>query len=204
MKYSFTISPVAGDATAFASNVTGAGPWTPTTEATTDGLGHLVTIRNDSATDHSAKTVTITGEDPNGTTQVQVISAPGTSATVTSTAFFKKVTSVAVSATIGASTFDIGTATGAVTSDITVNPENNLQPIATVVQTGTCGWDIAGTLEEDTTYVSRTYTNDSAFTAKSATTANTALGTRARKVRFEINSLSSTPSLAVTLWAPGV
>lgn len=93
--------------TGFASNVTGA-TWTLTTTATTDGLAHQVSIRNDSATDHSLKTAILTGTDENGNTQTETVSLPGTSATIESTKYFKTLTSVVPSATIGADTMDIG------------------------------------------------------------------------------------------------
>lgn len=97
----------AASLTGFASNVTGAS-FTLTATEVGDSLGHLVTVRNDSATDHSAKTLTLVGTDENGNAQSETINAPGSAATVTSTKYFKTLTSVTPSATIGADTFDIG------------------------------------------------------------------------------------------------
>jgi len=92
----------------FASNVTGAS-FTLTTTATTDGLAHKVSVRNDSATDHSAKTLTFTGTDDNGQAISETINLPGSSLTVQTTLFFKTLeTPVVPSATIGADTMDIG------------------------------------------------------------------------------------------------
>ena len=93
--------------TGFASNVTGASFTISTTE-TSDGLAHQVSIRNDSATDHSGKTVTLVGTDADDMAQTEVVTAPGTSATVESTKYFKTLTAATPSATIGADTFDIG------------------------------------------------------------------------------------------------
>ena len=93
--------------TGFASNVTGA-TFTITTTETSDGLAHQVSIRNDSATDHSGKTVTLVGTDANGAALTEVVTGPGTSATVESAGYFKTLTSATPSATIGADTFDIG------------------------------------------------------------------------------------------------
>jgi hypothetical protein len=92
--------------TGFASNVTGA-TFILTATAPTDGLAHQVSIRNDSITD-SGKTVTLVGTDANDRPQTEVVTAPGTSATVESTLYFKTLTSATPSATIGADTFDIG------------------------------------------------------------------------------------------------
>lgn len=93
--------------TGFASNVTGAA-FVLTATAATDGLAHQVSIRNDSVTDHSGKTVTLVGTDQDGRTLTEVVTAPGTSATVESDGYFLTLTSATPSATIGADTFDIG------------------------------------------------------------------------------------------------
>lgn len=100
-------TPATPSLTYFASNVTGA-TWTLTNTDTPDRLAHTVSIRNDSATDHSGKTAIIIGTDANGKSQTEVIALPGASATVESTLFFKTLVSVTPSASIGASTMDIG------------------------------------------------------------------------------------------------
>ena len=91
----------------FAENVTGA-TWTLTTTATTDGLAHQVSIKNDTATDHSLKTAILTGTDENGNAQTETVSLPAGSATVESTKYFKTLLTVVPSATIGTDTMDIG------------------------------------------------------------------------------------------------
>lgn len=111
----------AADLTRFLSNATGA-TWTLTNTTTVDGLAHQVTIRNDSVTDHSAKTALITGTDANDNALTETLSLPGTSATVTSTKYFKTVTSVVPSATIGADTMDIGIAAAARTPWVRLDP----------------------------------------------------------------------------------
>lgn len=94
----------------FASNVTGAS-WTLTSTSTSDGLAHKVSITNDSATDHSAKTVPITGTDADGQTVSETINLPGSSLTVKTTIYFKTIESPLVpSATIDGDTMDIGIA----------------------------------------------------------------------------------------------
>lgn len=91
----------------FASNVTGAS-WTLSNTFTTDGLAHKVSIRNDSATDHSAKVVTITGTY-NGQTVSETIFLPGIGLTVQTAIFVDSIVSPLVpSATIGGDTMDIG------------------------------------------------------------------------------------------------
>lgn len=104
-KESYTVA--AASLTGHASNVTG-DAWTITTAGADDGLAHQVTIRNDSVTDHSAKTIVLVGTGANGEAVTETLAAPGTSATVTSVKYYKTLTSATPSATIGADTFDIG------------------------------------------------------------------------------------------------
>jgi len=103
----FDIDPANVSLTGFASNVTGAA-FTLTANSSGDGLAHQVSIRNDSVTDHAGKTVTLVGTDPDGFAQTEVVTGPGTSATVESTKYFLTLTSATPSETIGADTFDIG------------------------------------------------------------------------------------------------
>ncbi len=73
-----------------------------------DGLAHQITILNNSATDHSAKTVVITGTNEQGNELTETHAMPAGSVSITSVKFFKTVTSIVPSASTGASTFDIG------------------------------------------------------------------------------------------------
>jgi hypothetical protein len=104
-----TYAPSAANLTNYASNVTGAN-WVITTNTTADGFAHKVTIRNDSGTDHSGKTVTLTGLDQDGASQTETFVLPAASATVTSTLYFSSLATAVPSATIGADTMDIGSA----------------------------------------------------------------------------------------------
>lgn len=108
---------VAANLTGFASNVSGAA-FVLTANDAADGVAHTVTIRNDSATNHSGKTVTLVGTDYNGAPLTEVVTGPNTSATVTSTNYFLTLTSATPSATIGADTFDIGWSAAAITPPI--------------------------------------------------------------------------------------
>lgn len=106
---------VALSLTGFASNVTGA-TWALSATDSGDSLAHKVTIRNDSATDHSLKTALLTGTDANGNVQTETLALPNNAATTTSTKFFKTLTSIVPSASIGADTMDIGWAAASVTA----------------------------------------------------------------------------------------
>ncbi len=107
MYFQKTFTPANANLTGFASNVTGAA-FTLTATSSGDSLAHQVSIRNDSATDHSGKTVTLVGTDADGRAQTEVVTGPAGSATVESTLYFLTLTSATPSATIGADTFDIG------------------------------------------------------------------------------------------------
>jgi hypothetical protein len=102
----------AANLTGFASNVTGA-TFALTTLTTDDNLGHKVTIRNDSATDHSAKTAIITG-NMNGMVVTETVNLPAGAATVTSSNYYDALVSIVPSATIGADTMDIGWAAASI------------------------------------------------------------------------------------------
>lgn len=104
----FVYTLAALNATGYVSNATGAA-WTLTsTVGPSDGTAHQVTIHGDAATNHSAKTAVITGTDAEGRPLTETLNLPNGVATVTTTGYFKTVTSVVPSATIGADTMDIG------------------------------------------------------------------------------------------------
>ena len=105
----------AASLTGLASNVTGA-TWTLSANDAGDSLAHKLTIRNDSVTDHSAKTAIVVGTGPNGEPQTKTYNLPGTSATITSADYWLSVSSVTPSATIGTDTMDIGWAADAVSA----------------------------------------------------------------------------------------
>jgi hypothetical protein len=106
----FKLAPATAAQQAFAAAVTGAGPWVPGTPATTDGLAHKVAVKNLTSNSHAGQTLTIVGTDADDKAQTESgITGPAGSATVTSSKYFKTVTSVTPSATIGADTLDIGT-----------------------------------------------------------------------------------------------
>ena len=117
---SYTLA--AASVTGYLSNATGA-TWTlSSTAGPVDGTAHLVTIKGDAVTDHSGKTAVITGTDANGNAQTETIAAlPNGATTVTSTKYFKTVTGVVPSATIGADTMDIGWAAACATPSYIVD-----------------------------------------------------------------------------------
>jgi hypothetical protein len=109
----------ATNAIGYAENATGAS-WTLTATTAADGCAHPVTIHNDSASDHSGKSIELAGTDAEGRAITEHLHLPNThgggSDTVTSVLYYKTVTSPIVpSATIGTDTMDIGYTAVAVT-----------------------------------------------------------------------------------------
>ena len=110
--YNFTITGISGalSANGLANDVaySGGGYALTANTVSTDGLGHKITILGNAATNHSAKTFTVTGLDANSNTITDAIAGPNGNVTVTGAKYFASVTSVTVDSTTGADTFDIG------------------------------------------------------------------------------------------------
>lgn len=175
--------------TGFASNVTGAS-FTITTTATSDGLAHQVSIRNDSVTDHSGKTVTLVGTDANDAALTEVVTAPGVSATVESTYYFKTLTSATPSATIGADTFDIGWV-DEVASQIYPCDYGSQNPIAiTVDVTGTINYTVQQTFADVLAGTAPVWSSITALAAQTTDVSSTATA-GATAIRVIVNSYSS-------------
>lgn len=198
INFTRTFSPAAESLTGFASNVTGAS-FTLTATSSGDSLAHQVSVRNDSATDHSAKTLTLVGTDQDGFSQSETISAPGSSATVESTKYFLTLTSVTPSATIGADTFDIGWVDEFVTKTLPTNWRGHNSALRVDV-TGTINYDIEQTFT-DIQNVSAPFVwsvDDS--TTQSGLTAGTTVLYEAhpRALRLKVNSYSTGATITFT------
>lgn len=180
-KKSYTVA--AASLTGFASNVTGAA-FTLTANKVGDGLAHHVTVRNDSVTDHSGKTLVLTGYGPNGEAISETIAAPGTSATVTSTKAFYHLASITPSATIGADTFDIGWAATARTPWIDIH--STFPVVCAVAVGGTINFDIQHMYDDS-------YIDAPVFATESAKTANIdhVFAVAPSAVRVDVNSHTS-------------
>lgn len=144
IRYSFT--PANASTTGFAASVTGA-TFTLTANAATDGLAHRVTVLNNTATDHSGKTLTFTGTSVDGVAQTETIAAPGSSATVTTTGYYKGLASVTVSATIGADTFSIGWNNQFISPTIGTDRGGGIVGLNVIV-TGTINYTVQQTLDD--------------------------------------------------------
>lgn len=199
----FTFSPVSSSATGFLSNATGA-TWTLSNTATTDGLAHQVTIVNDSVTDHSAKTAVLVGTDADDKAQTETVNLPGTSATVTGTKYFKTLTSITPSATIGADTMDIGWAAPGISATYPVdfNSVTDGGISLGVSITGTINYDVQHTLDDIFASTTATQTanwfDHSSIAAKTASSdGNYAFPIRA--VRMLVNSVTNGATVSFTI-----
>lgn len=186
-----TYTPAAASLTGFASNVTGA-TWTLTATSAADSLGHLVTIRNDSATDHSAKTAILTGTDSDGNAQTETVNLPGTSATITSTKYFLTLTSVVPSATIGGDTMDIGWTADSNSPTIPLEWRSISPASVEIIITGTINVDGQETLQSvfDNYPSTLTWTGITSLTGITATTIKPAT-VAATGVRVNVNSVTA-------------
>jgi hypothetical protein len=193
MYYDITWTPAAANLTGYYSNMTGVGPFTMTASVSGDGMAHKVTLRNDTANSKAGITFTLTGTDAAGKAQTEAMAGPGVSATVTSVKFFLTLTSITVSGTLGADTVDAGWDALSLSPLLRFNDEVSALPAFQAVVTGTVNFDIATTLADvfrATNVGDDTFTNDTNWTAKTASVAPTALATRARFGRIEVNSVT--------------
>jgi hypothetical protein len=191
--------------TGFASNVTGAA-FVLTANAATDGLAHQVSIRNDSATDHSGKTVTLVGTDADGHPLTEAVTGPGNGATVESAGYFLTLTSATPSATIGADTFDIGWVDEVATKTIPLDWRSDSAAAVNVDVTGTINFTVQQAFDDiqrtGQTLVSAQqgaqWTDITAFASKTADTVGTSsLGATA--LRLIVNSHSSGAELQMNV-----
>lgn len=186
--------------TGFASNVTGA-TFTITTSAPTDGLAHQVSILNDTANDHSGKTVTLVGTDADGDALTEVVTGPGVSATVESTGYFKTLTSATPSATIGADTFDLGWVDEVASHTYPLDWRSPYAANISVDVTGTLNFTVQQCFQNVLAGEAPIWENITALASKTADTTSTAtIGATA--IRVILNSYSSGAELQVYTTQP--
>ena len=105
-KYSYTVAAASAAGFMATTTLTGAGPtFTTIAGAPGDGLAHLVSVT--SAANINTIVFTINGTDANDNTVSTTVTGVNAN-TVTGTVYFKTVTSVSISATLGANTASVG------------------------------------------------------------------------------------------------
>jgi hypothetical protein len=199
MYFNKSFTPAAASLTGFASNVTGA-TWALSATSSADSLAHQVTIRNDSATDHSAKTAVLTGTDADGNAQTETLNLPGNGATVTSTKFYLTLTSVVPSATINADTMDIGWAATSVSQSIGLEKYSVATAAISVDISGTINYDIEESVHDlyDTPQQNGAWFNHASIVGD--TTDQSGSSTQSmRCLRLAVNSLNAGATARVTV-----
>ena len=192
-------TPAVASTTAFNAqgfNSTGAAV-APTTTSTSDGLAHYVTLTSPTQATLAGITFTITGTDPDGHAISDAIAGPASASTVTSTKFFKTVTTIQPSATMGALTLAVGIAVTAITPTIALT-NSPASAGMTVAVTGTINYTVYETFAN--VYVHNANSVSTAITALTSKTANTSGSTTvsATGVLLLVNSV--TASATFTIW----
>lgn len=131
--------------------LTGVGPWdssdwkmsTQVNGGAPDGLAHQLNLT--SGDNLSGLTITVTGTDADDNAQTEDITGPNNN-TVESTKYYKTVTDVAASATLGSNTLDIGYVDEAVSPSIPLNYERDVPSNFSLDVTGTIDVDVQFTM----------------------------------------------------------
>lgn len=182
------------DADGFANDVAySGGGYALTANTAGDLCGHPVTILGNAATNHSAKTFTITGTDANDVAITNAIAGPNGVATVTSTKRFKTVTSVTVDSTTGADTFDIGWT--ALASTAWIGLDTRYAPfdvgVGAVLVSGTVDYDLEHTYDDISTNATVQVAYNNATMAAKTASFDVGLSYPVKAVRLDINSHTS-------------
>lgn len=175
--------------TRFLSNATGA-TWTLSQTTPGDGLAHQISIRNDAAVDHSAKTAILVGTDQNGVAQTETVNLPGSTLTIESTGYYLTLTSVTPSTTIGADTMDIGFVDEAATKTYPLDWCSPYAANVSVDVTGTINFTVQQTFNNVLAGETPVWVDITALASKTADTTSTA-AVGATAIRLLVNSYSS-------------
>ena len=149
MQLKLSHTPAALSANGLAAAVAwAAGGYALSATTMNDQLGHLVTIAGIAVTDHNAKTFTVTRTDADGIALTEGIAGPNGAVTVTTTKHFKTVTSITVSSTTGADTFNLGWSAVAVSQTICIDwRENSFEVSLGLIITGVINYSIQHCLD---------------------------------------------------------
>lgn len=144
-------SPITALTTAFNAqtfNSTGAAT-APTTTATTDGLAHQVTLTSPAQATLAGVTFTIVGTDADGAPKTETgLVGPASASTVTSTGYFKTVTSIKPSATMGALVVSVGIAAPSLSPTIALDWRSIVGAMHQVEVSGTITFTVQETVDK--------------------------------------------------------
>ena len=192
-------TPAVASTTAFnAQGFTSTGAATaPTTTSTSDGLAHYVTLTSPVQATLAGINFTIVGTDPDGHAISETIAGPASASTVTSTKFFKTITTIQPSATMGVLTLAVGIAVTAISPTIALT--NSVASAGmTVAVTGTINYTVYETFSN--VYVHSANSVSTPITALTTKTANTSGSTTvsATGVLLLVNSITAGGTF--TIW----
>ena len=208
------IDPANVNTTGYDSGLTGAGPWTITTQNSGDSLAHRVGVGSSSTT-IAAIVLTLTGTDADGKAITNTVTGINNS-TVETTKYFKTLTTISASATIGASTLDVGWVDEVTSQTIPLDHYQSSPPVIQIDLTGTANFDIEVTAENPYPNLTDengapfavaeqsdlTWINDGNFTAKTADLIDDLAVEGVRALRVVINSYTDTAELQVHINQP--
>lgn len=176
----------------------------PSTTSTSDGLAHQVTLVSPVQATLAGVTFTLIGTDADGNPQTETgLAGPASNATVTSSKYFKTLTSVQPSSTMGGLVVSIGMAAPSLSPSIPLNDKPTQASLslvvtgvinATVRDTIADGYNPTGTSSYPSTLP---YSAISALTSKTADTDGQA---RLAAKRVQVLTNSVTNGATYTLW----
>lgn len=191
-------SPSAEDTDGLVNDATGAtSPLTQLSTGPGDGLAHQINIT--SGANLSGITFTLTGTDADDVALTEAVTGPNAT-TVESTGYFKTVTSIAISATLGANTVDLGWVDEFVTPTVAFNWYQSEASLRTVVS-GTINYTA-----QQTFGVMRTRADDGPFDWSDSTDSDLVSATTSQVstfdkpitgLRLKANSYSAAATLAL-------
>jgi len=177
------------NATGHITGMTGVGPFTAFTPGVTDGTAHQTTLT--STANLSAITMTIVGIDAQGNSVTESIAGPNIN-TINLVNYYKSITRITASATLGANTMNAGWTALAQTPLIPTDPYQKVGPLVTVGIAGTCTLTAQQT---NSPVLDRTVTTAPTYitlgTASATATAQTLAATGTTGVRVTVASHTS-------------
>lgn len=187
----FSYIPADDDTDALANDITGTGPWVPTATSAGDGLAHLISLNSAAALD--GIDITLTGTDADDIPQTETRAGPGAGLTVYSSKYFKTLTGVSASSTLGANTMDVGYKDDCVTPTYPLNWRGNEFTVSLGVNvTGTINYTVQHCMQRmsDGPPSTLTWWPHSSLASKTAD-ADGNYGFPVTAIRLHINSLTA-------------
>lgn len=165
-----------------------------------DDLGRRVQITDTATTSQAAATFTVTGRDVNDEVITEAITGPGSGATVTSTEYFKVISSVAIASGVACATVDMGTADEAESRIYPIDRHSRTAAGVAVTVTGTIDYTVEESfqdiLDPNASVIAARFVDIAALADKTATLGESAT-VNATALRVVVNSFTNGAELAV-------